>query len=167
MVLSLFDGRHGSPADLARKRFRLESSTQILSMTSNGLPIAVVTSTTQKGEPFKACVIYYDNKAYLLAGRGNSLSAFERHRTAISSAIESFRALTDAEKKSISALEIKTITATKGMSFAELAKESPLGVNAENYLRLLNGKYPEGETVSGQLIKIVRQLPGNRLLRSA
>jgi predicted Zn-dependent protease len=156
MVLSLFDGPRGSPADFARERFRLESSTQILSMTNNGLPIAVVTSTTQKGEPFKAGVIYYDNKAYLLAGRGNSSSTFERHRAAISSAIESFRALTDAEKKSIRALEIKTITATKGMSFAELARESPLGVNAENYLRLLNGKYPEGEPVSGQLIKVVK-----------
>lgn len=42
------------------------------------------------------------------------------------------------------------------MSFAELAKESPLGVNAENYLRLLNGKYPEGKPVSGQLIKVVK-----------
>ena len=101
-------------------------------------------------------MIYYDNKAYLIAGRGDSSAAFERHQAAISSAIESFRALTDAEKKSIRALEIKTITATKGMSFAELAKESPLGVNAENYLRLLNGQYPEGEPVSGQLIKVVK-----------
>ncbi len=42
------------------------------------------------------------------------------------------------------------------MSFAELARESPLGVNFENILRLLNGKYPEGESVSGQVIKIVR-----------
>ena len=48
MVLSLFDDPRGSPADLARERFRLESSTQILSMTNNGLPMAVVTSTTQK-----------------------------------------------------------------------------------------------------------------------
>lgn len=156
MVLNLFDGPHGSPADLARERFRLESSTQILSMTSNGLPIAVVTSTTQKGEPLKAGVSYYDNKAYLLAGRGNPSSAFERRQVAISSAIESFRALTDTEKKSISALEIKAITVTKGMSFAELARESPLGVNVENNLRLLNGKYPEGESVQAKLIKIVR-----------
>ncbi|SEO80563.1 M48 family metalloprotease [Nitrosovibrio sp. Nv6] len=156
MVLSLFDSVRGSPADLARERFRLGLSSEVFSTTNNGLPVAIVTSTTQEGMPFKAGVIYHDNKAYLLAGRGDSTAAFDRHRSAISSAIESFRALSDTEKESIKALEIGTITATKGLSYAELARESPLGVNAENYLRLLNGQYPEGEPVSGQIIKIVR-----------
>jgi hypothetical protein len=48
------------------------------------------------------------------------------------------------------------ITATKGMSYAGLATSSPLGSNTENYLRLLNGQYPEGEPVAGQTIKIVK-----------
>lgn len=156
MVLSLFDTPRGSPADLARERFRLESSDQILSMTNNGLPVAVVTSTTQNGEPFKAGVIYHDSKAYLVAGRGASPAAFDRYHAVISSAIESFRALTDAERESIKPLEIRTITARKGLSYTELARNSPLGVNAENYLRLLNGQYPEGEPVPGQKIKIVK-----------
>ena len=156
MVLSLFDSLRGSPADLARERFRLGLSSEVFSTTNNGLPIAIVTSTTQEGKPFKAGVIYHDNKAYLLAGRGDSPAAFDRHRLAISSAIESFRALSDAEKESIKGLQIGTITATTGLSYAELASKSPLGVNAENYLRLINGQYPEGEPVSGQIIKIVR-----------
>ncbi|ARO88688.1 peptidase M48 Ste24p [Nitrosospira lacus] len=156
MILSLFDTPRGSPSDLARERFRLESADQILAMTNNGLPIAVVTSTTQNGEPFKAGVIYHDNKAYLLAGRGDSRAAFDRYRTAISSTIESFRALTDAERESIKPLEIKTIAAGKGLSYAELARNSPLGVNAEKYLRLLNGQYPDGEPVPGQRVKIVK-----------
>ena len=58
-----------------------------------------MTSTTQNGQPFKAGVIYLGNNAYLVAGTGDSLAAFERHRAAISSAIESFRALTVAEKE--------------------------------------------------------------------
>ena len=124
-------------------------------MTSNGLPLAVVSSTTSDGKPFKASVIYHDNKAYLLAGRGDSSGAFGRHEAAISSTIESFRALSKAEKESIEELEIRTIIATKGLSYAELATNSPLGSNAENYLRLLNGQYPEGEPVAGQTIKIV------------
>jgi predicted Zn-dependent protease len=156
MVLSLLDTPRGSPADLARERFRLESSDQVLSMTNNGLPVAIVTSTTQNGEPFKAGLIYHDDKAYLLAGKGDSPAVFDRYRTAISSAIESFRALTDAERESIKPLEIRTITARKGLSYAELARNSPLGVNAENYLRLLNGQYPDGEPVPGQRIKIVK-----------
>lgn len=156
MVLSLFDQPHGSPADLARKRFRLGQSAPVLSMTQNGLPIAVVTSTTSEGKPFKASVIYHEGKAYLLAGRGDSPAAFSRYDAAISGAIKSFRALSDVEKESIRALEITTITATKGLSYAELARNSPLGINAEGYLRLLNSQYPEGEPVSGQVIKIVK-----------
>ncbi|SFO18109.1 M48 family metalloprotease [Nitrosospira briensis] len=156
MVLSRFGNPRGSPADLARERLRLESSIPVLSMTSNGLALAVVSSTTSDGKPFKASVIYHDNNAYLLAGRGDSPAAFGRHQAAISSTIESFRALSNAEKESIKGLEIRTITATNGLSYAGLATNSPLGSNAENYLRLLNGQYPEGEPVAGQKIKIVK-----------
>jgi hypothetical protein len=44
----------------------------------------------------------------------------------------------------------------KGLTYAELARGSPLGPEAEGYLRLLNGQYPEGEPITGQLIKIVK-----------
>jgi predicted Zn-dependent protease len=156
MVLSRFDNPRGSPADLARERFRLAASTEILSVVKNGLPTAVLTATTQNGERFKAGVIYLDNNAYLVAGRGDSSDAFERHHPAISRAIESFRALTDAEKEGIKGLEIQTITAAKGLTYAELARGSSLGTQAEGYLRLLNGQYPEGEPAARQLIKIVK-----------
>ncbi|MDQ3187199.1 MAG: M48 family metalloprotease [Pseudomonadota bacterium] len=156
MQLSLIGSPQSSPADLARQRFRLGFSDEIVSATSNGLPIAIVTSTTRDGKPFKAGVIYHENKAYVLAGGGTSPVAFDRHQSVISSAIASFRPLTDAEQKSIKAREVTTITATKGLSYAELAKNSPLGRNAEGYLRLLNGQYPDGEPISGQILKIVK-----------
>ena len=103
-----------------------------------------------------AGVFYLDDKAYLLVGDSKSSAAFDRHRTAISAAIESFRPLTEMEKKSIKPLEIRTMVATKGLSYAELAQKSPLGQNAENYLRLINGQYPHGEPLSGQVIKVVK-----------
>jgi predicted Zn-dependent protease len=118
--------------------------------------MAVVTSQTQNGQPFKAGVIYLNDNAYLVAGQSDSHAAFERHHPAISRTIDSFRALTDAEKEAIKALAIRTITATRGMTYAALAEESPLGMQAESYLRLLNGQYPEGEPVPGQLIKVVK-----------
>ena len=154
MVLSRVENPQGSPADLARERFGLGASTEILSKVNNGLPMAVVTSRTQNGQPFKAGVLYLGDNAYLVAGRGDSLTAFERHHVAISSAIESFRALTVAEKDAIRPLQINTVTAAKGLTYAELARESPLGIQAEGYLRLLNGQYPVGEPVPGQLIKV-------------
>jgi hypothetical protein len=42
------------------------------------------------------------------------------------------------------------------LSYAELASQSPLGANAANYLRLINGQYPDGEPVTGQIIKIIK-----------
>ena len=156
VVLGALGDQRGSPADLAQERFRPEPPAEILSMTNNGLPVAVVTPIAQGERPFKAAVIYHEDKAYLVAGRGDSPTAFARYRNDISSTIDSFRALTDEEKKSAKALEIRTIKAVDGLSYAGLAKESPLGINAESYLRLLNGQYPQGEPAAGQIIKIVK-----------
>ena len=157
MQLSLVESNsRNTPAEVAREHFRLGSGSEVLSATLNGLPAALVAATTRDGKPFKAAVIYHDNKAFLLAGAGDSPAAFDRHQAEIASAINSFRALSDAEKKSIKALEIKIITATRDSSYAGLAEESPLGANAESYLRLLNGQYPSGEPASGQMIKIVK-----------
>ncbi|MEO8992220.1 MAG: M48 family metalloprotease [Nitrosospira sp.] len=156
VVLGFLGDQRGTPADLAEERFRPASPAEILSMTNNNLQVAVVTPIAQGERPFKAAVIYHENKAYLVAGRGDSPAAFARYREAISATIESFRGLTDAEKISVKPLEIRTMKATGSLSYAELAKESPFGVNAESYLRLLNGQYPEGEPASGQIIKIIR-----------
>ena len=59
-------------------------------------------------------------------------------------------------KKCVKALEIKTLVPPKGLSYANLARESPLGANAENYLGLINDQYPDGEPVAGQVIKIIK-----------
>ena len=156
MSLSHLGNPEGSPADFARNHFHLKRSDNVLSVTNNGLPAALVTSTTQDGEPFKAGIIYLDNNAYLLIGRSKSSAAFARDQSAINGTIESFRPLTEAEKNSLKPLEIRTIMATKGMTYAELAHESPLGQNAENYLRLINGQYNDGEPIPGLIIKIVK-----------
>jgi predicted Zn-dependent protease len=52
--------------------------------------------------------------------------------------------------------KIVLITARPGDTFASLARRSPIKKNAEQKLRLLNGLYPKGEPLIGQLIKIVQ-----------
>lgn len=47
------------------------------------------------------------------------------------------------------------IEARSGMTFAGLARTSPLGKNAQGHLRLINAMYPAGEPVAGQALKIV------------
>ena len=156
MALSLLGSADGSPADVARERLNLGSSTEILLTAHNGLPMAIVNSTTRQGKPYRAGVIYHGGKAYLLAGSGDSPDAFARYQSEFSRAIESFRPLTEEEKKSLRPLEIRTIKATEGLRYTDLAQKSPLTSNAESYLRLLNGQYPEGEPEAGQIIKIVK-----------
>ena len=69
--------------------------------------------------------------------------------------IRSFHVLSEDERKQIKPLTLKLITATKGDTYAKLAQHSPLGKNAESYLRLINAQYPQGEPAPGQTIKII------------
>lgn len=48
------------------------------------------------------------------------------------------------------------VAARAGDTFAKLARQGPLGGETENVLRLLNGRYPQGEPQRGQLIKRLR-----------
>jgi predicted Zn-dependent protease len=100
-------------------------------------------------------VVYFDRKAFLIAGNAKTSATLEAQRNAMKDTIHSFHVLTDNEKKAIKPLTIKLITAKKGDSYAKLAQRSPLGKNAESYLRLINAQYPQGEPATGQTLKII------------
>ena len=68
---------------------------------------------------------------------------------------ETFAKMTEDEIAKAKGLRIKVIRFRSGMSYDELANNSPLGRYAEGKLRLLNGHYPVGEPEVGDLIKIV------------
>jgi predicted Zn-dependent protease len=68
---------------------------------------------------------------------------------------ESFQKMTEEEISKSKGLRIKVIRFRDGMSYKELADNSPLGRYAEGKLRLLNGHYPKGKPEIGSLIKIV------------
>jgi predicted Zn-dependent protease len=67
----------------------------------------------------------------------------------------SFQKMNEEEVSKSQGLRIKVIRFREGMSYKELANNSPLGRYAEGRLRLLNGHYPEGTPEVGTLIKIV------------
>ena len=68
---------------------------------------------------------------------------------------DTFTKMTEDEIAKSKGLRIKVIRFREGMSYNELASNSPLGRYAEGKLRLLNGHYPVGEPQVGDLIKIV------------
>lgn len=100
-------------------------------------------------------VIYDAGRAFLIKGDTKAPQTFTANREAMEATIRSFRALSAAERKQIKPLTLHLITAKKGDSYAALAQHSPLGRNAEKYLRLINAQYPQGEPVAGQLMKVV------------
>jgi predicted Zn-dependent protease len=51
---------------------------------------------------------------------------------------------------------LQLVTSQPGTTMADLARQSPLGADAESQLRLMNDLYPSGEPKPGQLLKIVR-----------
>jgi len=67
-----------------------------------------------------------------------------------------FHAITPAERNAARPFVLQLVTAQPGMTMADLARQSPLGANAESQLRLINDLYPSGEPKPAQLIKIVQ-----------
>tara|TARA_Y100000389_G_scaffold204538_1_gene257796 strand:+ start:8609 stop:10093 length:1485 start_codon:yes stop_codon:yes gene_type:complete len=68
---------------------------------------------------------------------------------------QSFTKMTKEEIKKSKGLRIKVVRFRDGMTYKELADNSPLGRYAEGRLRLLNGHYPDKKPQVGSLIKIV------------
>ena len=100
-------------------------------------------------------VIYFDRKAFLIQCKAKTPDVIAAQREAMRATIRSFHVLSADEKKAIKPLTIKITTARKGDTYARLAQRSPLGKNAESYLRLVNEQYPQGEPAVGQTLKIV------------
>jgi len=86
----------------------------------------------------------------------NAYSQVELPDQLLFETVESARSLTMKERTISSNKEIKLVRAKTGDTFAALAKASSLDKYAEDQLRLINGKYPDGEPVAGQLIKIIQ-----------
>lgn len=148
MQLKADDQPAGSPLDYVRRL--TGANTQADTRNINGLPAAVASLPDAI-----TAVIYLHGKAYVIQAHGKSRTALDSYRDEIRFAIASFHALSAAERKQAQPLRITLITARPGDTYAKLAEYSPLGKNAESYLRLINGAYPSGEPVPGQLVKTV------------
>lgn len=70
--------------------------------------------------------------------------------------VQSLHALRPAERALALGQHIRLTTVRAGDSFAIFARRSPLKNEPEATLRLLNGKYPQGELAPGDIVKIIR-----------
>lgn len=144
----------GSPAEVLRKLVRTGFGAEVTPTTINGLPAAAV-STSIGGKPTRVAVVFLGKNAYAIGAQAQNSQTMNRYLPEIEAAQQSFHAITDQERALARPLTLRVITARAGLTFAELARSSPLGKNAEGYLRVINGLYPSGEPVAGQALKIV------------
>lgn len=139
-----------TPADYARRMSGNGSEHRVESLYINRLSAAVATQASAM-----TGVVYLEHKAYVIQCVAKSSAVLNTHRHDMLNTIMSFHALDDAERKLAKPLTIRLITPQVGDTYAKLARHSPLGNAAENYLRLINANYPKGEPKPGQLVKIV------------
>jgi predicted Zn-dependent protease len=146
--LKIDDNPSGTVTEYARRA--LGSGANIETLEIENLHAAIGSSgNTLLG------VIYFERKAFLIPCTARSSEALASQRAAMQASIRSFHVLSADERKQIKPLSIKLITVKGGESYTKLAQHSPLGKNAESYLRLINAQYPQGEPVAGQTLKVI------------
>ncbi len=144
----------GTPAGVLRKLLKLGSGSEVTPTTIGGLP-AAVTALTLSGKPTRIAVVFLGKNAYAIGLQAKSAAALRQHEAAMNESMNSFHEITAQERALARPMRVRIITARAGMTFAELARTSPLGRFAEGHLRVINGLYPKGEPVAGQALKIV------------
>ena len=144
----------GTPATVLRKLLKLDAGSAVTPSTIGGQP-AAVTEIALSGKPTRIAVVFLGKNAFALGLQASSTAAFRQHAAVMDAAMKSFHPITDRERTLARPLRLRVITARAGITFAELARNSPLGRFAESHLRVINGLYPKGEPVPGQALKIV------------
>jgi len=147
--------RDGKPLDTLQKGLKLDPGARFDSGSLSGYPAAFAAGA-QQGKPVVVAAVAFSGAQYLIAGMAKDATVYARERAALRGAINSFHALTPAERQAARPHVIRTFVAQPGTTVAELARRSPLGAEAEGQLRLMNGLYPAGEPKPGQRLKIVQ-----------
>lgn len=147
--------KRGKPLDTLQRGVKLDAGARYDSGELAGYPAAFAAGA-QGGKPAVVAAVVFNDAQYLLAGMTRDKAAYERERAVLRATINSFRGLTAAERRALKGRTLQTVVVEPGQTLADIAKQSPLGDDAETHLRLINALYPEGEPEAGQSLKIVR-----------
>jgi predicted Zn-dependent protease len=108
-----------------------------------------------QGRPGRVSVIFHRNQAYVLASVALDGADSQAVGEAMRQTALSFHPLRADEKPLAEPLRLRLKPAVAGDTFASLAQGSRLPGDAQAQLRLLNGRYPQGEPQPGDILKIV------------
>ena len=148
-----------SPKQFLKKRLKLDDLQAGESFKHRDLEGYTAVSnvrTTYGKRLVRFIVLFRGDKAWIFQGVAKDPDRpYSYDRLFIDSA-RSFRSLNKDEQELARARRLHIITAKDTTRFADLARQSPLGSNAEQQLRLLNKHYPNGEAQPGTPLKIVQ-----------
>lgn len=147
--------KNDKPLDTLQKGLKLDPGARYDSGNLSGYPAAFAAGA-QQGKPVVVAAVVFNGVQYLIAGMTKDQPTYDRERSTLRAAINSFGAITSAQKQAARPYVLRLITAQPGMTMAGLARQSPLGAHGESQLRLLNDLYPSGEPTPGQRLKIVQ-----------
>lgn len=147
--------KNDQPLDTLQRSVRLDAGARYDSGSLSGYPAAFAAGA-QQGRPVVVAAVVFNGSQYLIGGMAWDQAVYARERNALRGTINSFRAITPEERQTARPYVLKLIAAQPGMTLANLARQSPLGADAESQLRLMNGLYPSGEPKPGQRLKIVQ-----------
>jgi predicted Zn-dependent protease len=147
--------KNDQPLVTLQNGLKLDAGARYDSGKLSGYPAAFAAGT-QQGKPVVVAMVVFNGTQYMIAGMARDKPAYDRERATLRGVINSFHAITPAERLAAQSYVLRLVTAKPGTTMAGLAKTSPLAHDAESQLRLLNGFYPAGEPKTGQSLKIVQ-----------
>lgn len=153
-------GQGGSHEQIIRDVIKPRTG-RIERSTINGLVATHLSGgvVNQQGQvvPVEVTVVTLGQNNFLLQQVFRDGNAYNRARDGIQSVLQSFRALSSADRQAAKPYQLRVLSLPAGKSLGALVQESPLPDFAEQQLRLLNGIYPSGELRPGGLVKVVGQ----------
>jgi predicted Zn-dependent protease len=157
-VTALDLNRRLTPQQFMLRRLKLDDLQQGESFRHHGLEgyTALANADTTYGQRLaRFVVVFLKDKAWVFRGVSKNASDPYRFDRLFIDTAKSFRTLTSGERGFAKAHRLHIITARASTRFAELARQSRLGTDAESQLRLLNHYYPKGEPAAGTPLKVV------------
>jgi predicted Zn-dependent protease len=103
----------------------------------------------------RVVTLFYGEHAYTFLGTAKTDGAMHTHEPQFRATALSLRPLGADEQSLARGLRLHLRAARAGERFHTLAQGSALGPQAEALLRLLNGKFPDGEPRAGERIKLI------------
>ncbi len=158
MQITLRDlNKRQSPRQFIESEFgnNLRSEQEVVTESFKGYTAITRTKTPFGNQDTRIAAVFKGKQVYQFLAAAKDPTLLKKHDRDFLTTVNSLRQLRSNERSLAKARKIKLTTAKKGDTFAKLAKNSPLSSYPEEQLRLINGMYPNGEPIPGQLIKIV------------